>query len=174
MKQQTSKLEKLLRTDDRHTRSLFVDPGLGGTGWAYFPTMPGAPKKWGVLNERIKADSGDWYSRAFRLAEKFERVLDEFEPNVVVLEMGELWAGSEVSVTSGKRGDLLKLVFLIGVLSEVCHKNDYRVVLVTPNEWKGNLPKEVVAARCEAQFGFTVGNHEQDAIGMGLSAQGAL
>jgi hypothetical protein len=60
------------------------------------------------------------------------------------------------------------------VLSEVCHKNDYRVVLVTPNEWKGNLPKEVVAARCEAQFGFTVGNHEQDAIGMGLSAQGAL
>lgn len=170
--------ERLPNKSCIYTNILFVDPGLCGTGWAIFPKVNTVgsefdpPSKWGVL----KRTSGEEWEKASRsLCTLFRSLMSVWNPTYVVFEFPQMWV-DEISYTSISRGDLFKLVYLIGGMSEICHeKNVKGVVLVNPNRWKGQLPKEVVIKRINEKWKLgDIPDHAGDAIGMGLASQGGL
>jgi hypothetical protein len=69
-----------------------------------------------------------------------------------------------------QRGDLQKLVFLVGVFAGYFSRCKFTPV--TPNEWKGQLPKDVVIRRLQKRFGPGATQEWSkdvwDAVGIGL------
>jgi len=165
-------------------RTLYVDPGLGGTGWAYFDWLmkksrkPEPPTATGVIHSPT---SERWDNRVWSVCREFAGVLSAVNPEEVVLEMSALWSGSAKSYASathhakGEVADLFKLTFLIGGLASVAREYTNKIpTLISPQDWKGQLPKNVVISRLESAFGKKYRDHEADAVGMGLAAQGGL
>jgi len=68
-------------------------------------------------------------------------------------------------------GDLQKLTFLVGVLAGY-FQSAVSFTPVTPNEWKGQLPKSVVIRRLQKRFGPGATQDWEkdgwDAVGIGL------
>mgnify|MGYP001810001885 CR=1 FL=1 len=121
-----------------------------------------------------------WIQHVEQVTSTFLGVLKALEPSTIVIEIPALWSGSAVSHASaaagkdGDPGDLFKLTYLVGQLGYLTKKMTGNLpVLILPYEWKGQMPKEVVLERIAA-YGIQAKDHEGDAIGMGLAAQGAL
>lgn len=164
---------------------LFLDPGLGGTGWAFFPCVtlpvPGeivirSPSDWGVIPG--KAWDG-WLDKVKGIARALCS-MHRFTVTHAVLETPEVWetAVSHAAATGRKSGEpanLFKLTFLVGFLSAAIQAEwNSTIQLVLPALWKGQLPKEVVIQRVERVVSLPrkLRNHEADAVGMGCAAQG--
>jgi hypothetical protein len=186
--------------------TVFVDPGLGGTGFAFFPafctdcgyksnqaTAPGAI---GVIH----GSDGAWECSVRDITGEFQGLLAAVreEYNVrgkvdVVFELPELWGGSAKSLTAATNGhdgepaSLFKQTYLVGALAQVAQSVSGNLpILISPQEWKGQLPKDAVEARIMSVLELQdiywhdgkkrkkLRDHECDAVGMGLAAQGAL
>jgi Holliday junction resolvasome RuvABC endonuclease subunit len=150
---------------------LYVDPGLGGTGWAVFHGP--IPTEYGVIRGKAK----HWTASAHDIADEFATLLRTRKIKEVTIEFPSLWTSGK-SMASGVRGDLFKLTYLIGCLgTKTVEITKATPVFISPLGWKGQLPKEIVVKRIERQLpGLTgkIPNHAADAIGMGLSAQGKI
>lgn len=183
----------MFRDRDREAHAiqeaLFVDPGLGGTGWAFFEAISTKAEKGreirpsasGVLKVPKPAiEGGSWLHHSAAVAAAFQGLLAAYHPRLVVLEQPGVWSGSAKSYasaatgTDGETGDLFKLSYLVGQLGWATKLVlGIFPVLVMPYEWKGQLSKELVKERLEA-YGIEAREHEADAVGMGMAAQGAL
>jgi hypothetical protein len=184
---------QMFRDRDREEHELghvlFVDPGLGGTGWAFFRMIrtlfpktapPFKPECSGVLKIHKGEYEGSWLQHSSCVIAAFRGLLSAYKPQTVVLESPALWSGNAISHASaisgkdGEPGDLFKLAYLLGGLgTAVADLTGNQPVLVMPYEWKGQLPKEVILERLDS-WGIKAKDHEADAIGMGLAAQGRL
>lgn len=164
-------------------RILFIDPGLVGTGWAFFPEcwvplsalpMPEKgyrPTAWGVL----KSNQTDWQDKAHQIAGAFDDILFAQSVGMVGIEFPQVWKHSLRSQASSDSGDLFKLTYLIGLLAGLSAKyTDIKPTIFHPMDWKGQLPKEVVLRRLLKLCGTKFNNHVADAVGMGYAAQGLL
>ena len=164
---------------------LFIDPGIGGTGWAFWRELdtnaitPTAHDESGVIIcKSIPRDKSreTWNTKVREICAQMAGVMNVLQADIIVLEFPVLWASGK-SQTACSRGDLFKLAYLIGGIGEVGRQQTIvKPVLVTVLEWKGQLPKNLVIARYrqKTRFAGRIGNHEGDAMGMGLSAQGHL
>ncbi len=166
--------------------AMFVDPGLGGTGWAYFQAINTAAKKVvlpissGVIKIQRPKGEDAWVSHAAMVSSSFQGVLAAHRPRIVVFEQPALWSGDAESYAAtikgkdGEPGSLFKLANLIGQFG-LLTKQVLGVlpVYIHPDEWKGMLSKELVLKRI-ARHGLEPEDHEGDAIGMGFAAQGKL
>ena len=174
---------KLLEFDN----VLFLDPGLGGTGFAFFPYLDEEehqpPTDTGVI--RGKGDT--WEARCCDVADKlvdhYQAEEDRSTVSWIVMEFPEQWQGNVKSLASANSGALSKLTFLCGVIAgafivepDCSDVSPGQIVLMAPMRWKGQLPKNVVIDRIgEAWPAYaSPRDHEADAIGMGLAAQGGL
>lgn len=163
-------------------KALFIDPGIGGTGYAFFDAIESkATKKTlrspALTGAFIPPSNEQWDNKVWSLCSEFGGLVSSTEPSVIAIEFPELFSGSVVSHASAAKGDLFKLTFLIGGLAHVARELTGNLpVLMSPMEWKGQLPKQVVIERILAAWPElgTVADHEGDAIGMGLAAQGVL
>lgn len=183
------------------TNVLTIDPGLLGTGYAFWESLPTYnyhvqqgvtypkafyPYKTGSIYIPDKISLEDSFiQRSMQYSYEIIRVLQVnlniTELDTIVIEFPQIWQTGK-SMASALDGKLFKLVFLIGVLCKTF--NGYnkinafipKIVTVFPNEWKGQLPKEIVINRIKKQLPSLerIGNHEGDAIGMGLAIQGLL
>jgi len=155
--------------------TLFIDPGLGGTGLAYFYPVTGMP-----LRTFARASGkGEWLTRVFEQTEWYSYVLCDLAtlPTQIVIEYPKMFGGSASSYASVQRGDIGKLTMLCGALAQLSHtlnRRTPRITLVHPDVWKGQLPKNVVLRRIKAYWGLDCPDHIGDAVGMGLAAQGLL
>jgi len=163
-------------------RVICVDPGLGGTGWALFESISTGDKKLEapVLTGVIEAPRNEkWDNRVWSVCSSFGGVLASAMTANVVIEFPVLFSGHAKSQSSAARGDLFKLTYLVGGIAQVARQATGNLpILITPSEWKGQLPKDVVIARIKKAYGkkadeFTK-DHEADAVGMGLALQGRL
>lgn len=155
---------------DRHRPLLAIDPGLNSMGWAYWhETKNLMPSKTGLLKAPRKLElskRAKWL--AVELDQKLEinRSLRHGYGPVIVSEF-PAWHGIQLGWAAG---DLQKLVFLVGVLAGYFHGADFTPV--TPNEWKGQLPKKVVIRRLQKRFGPGATQEWSkdiwDAVGIGL------
>lgn len=157
---------------------IFIDPGIAGTGWAYYKKIstigkpPSPPQDHGVFHAK---ETSRWESKVESICAYFDGLCSSLNPKIVVLEFPELWVSGK-SMTATLKGDLFKNTYLIGGMGEVARRHNVNLpVLIYPKEWKGQLPKDVVIRRIRRRFPtLKPKNHEADAIGMGLAAQGIL
>ncbi len=158
----------------------FIDPGLGGTGFAFWqdllaaslqqePTPP-------TMHGRWMPKRGQYWQTKFNdCIDWVERWIGMMADGVIVcIEAPELWTGSAKSIASASTGKLLKLAYLVGGMIRVCDTLDLEWVHISPGEWKGQLPKEAMKKRVAKLLGCTYKEHEYDSVGMGLAAMGWL
>lgn len=158
-----------------------VDPGLGGTGWAIWQDR--VLKKVGVVY--AIRDEDTWDTHAVEIAVRLEnRIHEEINNPLRVREGVSLYVefpqvmDSVAGIAATRGGGILKLAFLVGciVSRPIWDANDTH--LVTPMQWKGQLPKEVVINRIKAEMGeltctrLGIKTHAWDAVGLGLYSLG--
>jgi hypothetical protein len=164
---------------------LAIDPGLNSLGWAYWYPLSRKgmiPDATGLLHAPRRLSLTE---RARYLAIALEK--EAMHPTMCGVHHSRLCGCfgrfiiadfdivSEYPAYHGRvkgwdSGDLQKLVFLVGVIAGYFHKAMFTPV--TPADWKGQLPKDVVIRRLEKKLGkeYTK-NYEKDiwdAVGIGL------
>ena len=114
--------------------------------------------------------------RHFWLMYNFDKLGRQFDPEGVVIESMEHWAGSETSDASTNSGALFKVDRLSGGYGGVCAVRGTPYNFVTAKEWKGQLTKEATRLRVLRAIPGTVlkDEHSTDAIGIGLALGGEL
>ena len=146
---------------------LAVDPGYGGTGWALF------------INDRyIKSDvirislivrsKFDEEAVSKIMMYGFQDVIKETKPDKVIIETPSFWPSSKKSYTATAKGDLFKLIMLVGMFFAVCTFNNVECKTVKANIWKGQLSKKAVKNRLRRYLNLEFREHEADAVGLGL------
>lgn len=151
---------------------LTIDPGLGGTGLcvsgdALFP----------VHTEVIDSKSfgSSWTDRATEIADQLDSFADKWKLEEVYIELPAFFTSAKgASCAAGKNGgdsDLVKLSVLVGRFYELFHRRGIPVEFIRINDWKGQLPKRVVAQRVANRLKCkpdAFPNHVMDAVGMSL------
>ncbi len=167
---------------------LSIDPSYatGGLGYALL-TMDDDLKiildEYGIANADVAGTFEDKVMAAIRnLDMKF---FCESTYDAILIEMPETWGGFKGSM-SAKTGTIQKLYFFVGALyywaknitqtdSFSLNKLEIPTHLITPSQWKGQIPKQVIKGRVEREFGVKIKtDHESDAIGVGLYWLGKL
>ena len=160
---------------------IFIDPGKGGTGFAFFEWLNTKPTKKQIAKPTAtgayapkRRGSALWQSEIADICFWFAGLLESYNVETVVLEYQAIYQSAKGNAAAQK-GDIQKLTYLTGGLGHVSRLTvDTEPALVLPRQWKGQLPKDVVLDRVEEAFGIKCQDHEGDAVGMGLSAQGLL
>lgn len=92
---------------------------------------------------------------------------ESFTHHRLIIEQPELW-GAYKSVASAHSGSLLGLYLLTGALFGWAIGKNNIPRLIPVSEWKGQLPKEIIAKRMIAKYHVTFAtDHESDAVGLG-------
>lgn len=152
---------------------LTVDPGLGGTGLAFWPTLSRCSRaRLPAWTRVVNAGRMSWQERAFEIAEHVRNL--SVSAGIVFIEIPRLWTGSKTSRASASRGDLTKLSVLAGAILHAMRLTPREIVTAFPSDWKGQLPKPAVDARIQRALGRQYPDHAADAVGMGLAIQGVL
>lgn len=159
------------------SRSFSIDPGLGGTGWAWWNRRHLVTV--GVITPPSAKKESDWTVRVQYIAQKMADVLLQSggvgSKVTIYCEEMEYQASAKRAV-AWKSGDLQMTVFLIGYLA--ARLRPCRFVLVPVRQWKGQLPKDVVQRRIvqtlgnEACIHHQIKTHAWDAVGIGLHSLG--
>jgi hypothetical protein len=152
---------------------LAVDPGLQGTGWALWKgkTLQDA----GIINAPRKGTTAE---RAWAIASKIGKLARSNRCEVMAVEWPAFHGGTAGGEMVARRGDLVKLSFLVGVLCGAAQPVPFLQVEI--HAWKGQLPKEVVADRVVDRLGagtvvvLGLKDHMYDAVGIGLYLLGRL
>lgn len=148
----------------RRERFISIDPGVN-TGWALF-TGESIPENTGVF--RTDPDDKTTTEKLFTLKTCFNNLLDSLDPDILVIEDCEYRSSHKgiVSAGSGALSLLSKIVGGYAMLSRC------PVILVPAMAWKGNLPEKAVRRRVVTATNTQYREHEQEAVGIGLSIFG--
>ena len=161
-------------------RVLCIDPGIRHLGYAFWPIIkraPGAhtvaPKDSGLITTSPRTA---WEAIVYEeLAAWLRRYITTNRVRHVVIETATFWSESARSRQAAKRGDLLRLVFLVGALGEVAYELcAASPVTVEPKEWKGDMPKDVMKKRVRRALHRKYREHEYDGVAIGLRIMGKL
>lgn len=168
-------MPKIQRYNPYKHYAVSVDPGLSGTGVVYwrkgFPHTSQVllPPQYITRND-VKPGEDDVVARARWLASMIVMSAG-FEPYTMIVEFPEFQAGATRQM-GWKTGSLQRLTFLVGVMVGYLPAN-WRIIMPTPSQWKGQLPKDVVQRRMIAKYGkqkcdaLRVRTHAWDALGIG-------
>jgi hypothetical protein len=148
-----------------------VDPGVTGTGYAIWKER----RLLDVGTLHFRKEQTNWLDRARTVVGLLEHIMASCALTTFVIEYPNFMQGSGGRMVAAS-GDLVKLSVLTGMMVNVGCRQCRNVRLVSPNEWKGQLPKDVCQSRIiKAMPGMgmeKISNHAYDAIGIGLWAQG--
>jgi hypothetical protein len=165
-----------------------IDPGINGTGWALFHNDKDKlhPEKTGVIRTPAHLS---WQERHDLILEAMDQIIldngldiGSDGSDVAYIELPKLFETPKgMACATGRDGqdsDLVKLGILLGRLQQLFFMYDIKVVLVRVNDWKGTLPKPIVALRIASRLKIparTYANHNEcDAVGIGLWAKGVF
>lgn len=149
-----------------------IDPGLNGTGWVIFNGRDPEFLANGVI---FSGKVASWNQRALNISHALCAIMTDNEVKKVYCEY-PAYFDSAAGQMVAKRGDLLKLTFLVGCIQGFLEPTF--VHLLPVHTWKGQLPKEVVKSRIKNLLGKDIcrnlKSHDWDACGMGLFLQGHI
>jgi len=142
--------------------TLTVDPGFGGTGWAFWKgddsPLTGVFKPEDLMN-------------GFAL---FDDLLTRMKPELAIIEDCEVWGGSGKSVAAVNSGALFVLQALLGGYAGICFSHGIAFQFIKAKKWKGQLPDTAVDKRIFRINGQKYRHHESSAVGIGFSIAGVL
>jgi hypothetical protein len=154
-------------------KAMFVDPGIGNTGWAVFHgdkhPMTGLihPER----NKRRVSTQGERMCSMWLQFGALIRTLNKKIDEVWIESVRHLPTvfGTRVSLS----GSLDTLAYLIGGYWNMCERYNKKVTLVDP-KWLGQLNERKMVLRVERINGRRYRQHEADAVGMGFWKAGVL
>ena len=150
-----------------------VDPGATGTGIALWRVGFGVVDPGIFYCKNLFGGDGDWWERADQLVPQLSTLLHKYGVVEMVIEYPQFMESLKGQASS-RQGDTLKLAFLVGRYVQAARELGIRNIRrVQPDEWKGQLPKDVVERRIIAKIPEIVEvlnpkTHSWDAIGIGL------
>jgi len=164
-----------------------IDPGLEGTGLAIWSSY-GTENDWRtmepptkVMND-IRSMHYTWEYRLIDICKQIDFEYAKICARGAVTHTYIEWPHyrtDPVGQTATARGDIYKLSALIGAIMQVASgKYDSMIGLIPVLDWKGQLPKPVVAKRCMELIDYkrheklAITSHGWDAVGIGLYAKG--
>jgi len=149
-------------------RLMTVDPGISGSAYAVWNN------KWQLVeaqNLYPSSEADSWEDACVSLSEKVAQLTIRHEVTVGAIEYPAYFASVSGEMVA-KKGDLLKLTFLVGML----YCQFVECTLVPVREWLGQLPKEVVEGRIRRILGAEAckdfKSHTWYAVGIGLYLKG--
>lgn len=146
---------------------LAIDPGLSGTGWAYFSRTRL------VRVGTLKAPLGDWDDRIPWYCEQVSTIARRNKCRSTIIEL-PMFMQSQGGMLSARSGALVKLSMLVGAMQFCLIDGGFVVRLITSTKWKGQLPKPIVEDRIRKTLGLErvnelrISTHGWDAVGIGL------
>lgn len=143
-----------------------IDPGTRATGIALIS------KDTIDDYELIRGKSNDWKENSKNIVQEIHRFIKcHWGIEMIVLEIPEHWGGDAKGFAARESGAILKLSMFAGIVYGSLLFSNKDVVLCSPREWKGQLPKVVVANRLHKIYNFPKDlNHNiVDAIGIAHS-----
>jgi Holliday junction resolvasome RuvABC endonuclease subunit len=110
------------------------------------------------------------------ITEQIEKKTKKHAIDIVLIEGVEFRQGNLTSHTSHVRGNVHELAYLIGAIFNTLYSPCRYIEIVKPQDWKGNMPKNVLTYRVERALENMPGwkekrtsQHERDAIGITLA-----
>ena len=154
-----------MRKDNNNNNSIIaVDAGLGCTGLAFFGE--GNLLKTKYFRPKNFLDARNKF---------FALVGEEIGFNIpeIIIEGVQSYS-SAISISAIKKGGLFQLAYVVGIYYALSVNWTDHIQIVNAPKWKGQLTKEATQARIIRKLGYTpkCNEHEFDAIGLGLWAQG--
>jgi len=165
---------------------LSIDPGTQSMGWAFWDTGSRdlacrPPDATGLIIPWRDPHNTDWWDRAVEQANGLlYKIPIPAKRLDVYCEMPVFFAGTVGGMAAAGTGSLQKLCFQVGCVAQAvrglsCFRHFYPVLV---NEWKGQLPKEVVIQRIKKLLGEKACKDYRkdmwDAVGIGLWARGVF
>ena len=144
---------------------LTIDPGLSGTGWAYWD------RNWKLIRHGVIKPPAKhtWEQKMQFIIQILESHVYELGLNQAYVEFPSFFQSTGGQVTA-RSGALVKLSSLVGAIMFTFSAKPVRV-----NEWKGQLPKEIIIKRIKRILpNVKAKSHDWDAIGIGLYLRGDL
>lgn len=145
-----------------------IDPG-NNTGYAVWE-----PNKRKPVTGIIRSTEKEVEAFLYIMLGQMEEVVEIHKPFRAVIEGVQVW-GDLKSITSARRGNLMKLSYLVGGYFTLFGLQGIGCKIVNPQHWKGQMNKDAVALRVEREIGETYKtDHVTDAVGIGLAERGIL
>jgi hypothetical protein len=156
---------------------LTIDPGITGTGViAWNADKFKNPEKLSFDAALFNASAKEWEIATQQIANALHRwtQCSLYKVKTIYVEFPQAFQ-SALGQAAINRGDIFKLVFLIGCIRGVLIFSEFVPVRVI--DWKGQLPKEEVERRCKRiipEKDWVKTTHLWDAVGIGLYLKGKL
>lgn len=150
---------------------LTIDPGQGGTGIALWDKLE-FDKECALpflTASFVKKDAHAFY-------QVFEELVKRYNVKSAFIENAHYHgSGSAKGQMVAQSGALVVLAKFIGGAEAILWRAGVSVRVVDVMEWKGQLPKEVVNMRILRVWpDCSATNHDWDAVGIGMWAQGMI
>jgi len=164
---------------------LSVDPGTEAIGVAVWGDIRYTPENRVMrtliegLVIRPQSMKWAWHDKVLSMTQQLEEFVGDFNFHILAIEWPHIMGGAR-GMAANQGGTLLKLAYSVGAIAQWCQSRRRCDVLVCPVfQWKGQLPKSVVAKRIRkrltaSEIAVLSGNesHDWDACGIGLYQQG--
>ena len=147
-------------------RLMTVDTGFS-TGWAIWKNTQ-RPITGQITLPRQRISKIE--DRLAYMFQKFDELLTAYRPTEIIIEGVELWGNSVKSQTSGVRGDLFKLAYLVGGYISIAERHGLQYGILNFKDWGGQLSPEAVQLWVKRVLNKSYKTqHITDAVAMGLS-----
>lgn len=136
-------MEKVIKKKVSSNYLMSVDPSINNLGMAIWDEDNKKLLTWQYIHPKIKSRTNE-FEKSYSMLLQLKEWGAKYEVNKIICEVPEHWAvaGFEARET----GSIAKLCFVCGLIYSMRLEVD-EMILVKPREWKGQLPKEVVANR---------------------------
>lgn len=96
----------------------------------------------------IKSNKGNFIQNTNIITKKIKQIITMYSKNetVVIMEYPEYW-GCHIGQQARESSAITKLHFTCGAIWQISHDNCKNFIIITPSEWKGQLPKQIVRTR---------------------------
>lgn len=129
-------------------RLISIDPSINNLGMAIW-NIPDKKLLGHMLMHPEKTHKGNEYDKSLSMYNQTRGWIEKYGVNRMIMEIPEVWAVA--GFQARETGSMTKLMFVCGMLYSLRNDLD-ELKLVTPRDWKGQLPKEVVANRLNEHY----------------------
>jgi hypothetical protein len=134
--------------EKKKQRLISIDPSVNNLGIAAWDLGSKKLLMYKLLHP-LKDSKDDEFDKSYSMLCQIKQWKEVYGVNRIILEVPEHWAVS--GFHARETGSIAKLMFVCGMIASLVDVVD-EFKLVTPRQWKGQLPKEVVANRLKDHY----------------------
>lgn len=129
-------------------RLMSIDPSVNNLGMAIWDVNEKNLLLWKLLHPEVGQRRNE-FDKSLSMLNQVKQWIQTYAVNRIIMETPEHWVVG--GFQARETGSMTKLAFVCGMLCSLVNDlQEFKVV--TPAEWKGQLPKEVVANRLKDHY----------------------